>query len=261
MLKTLLATSAVAALAAFGVQAQDAPAAGEQPIPPRVEGEMAPDSPMVEDTEAEGAAPAESVAEDPAAKPPADTMAEDPATEAPADTMAEDPAVTTPADTMAEDPATETPADTMAEDPAAPAPADTMAEDPAVTPPADTMAEDPAATPPADTMAEDPAVPLEDGWSEVDVATISTDSLIGADIRTYDQETVASIQDVLLSPDGQAESVVARFGGFLGFGETTVLVTMEELTVVKDADENLFVLTNLTPEALKDRPVYEEVEG
>ena len=154
---------------------------------------------------------------------------------------------------MAEDPAVETPADTMAEDPAAETPADTMAEDPAVETPADTMAEDPAA--PAG------GVPLEEGWSEVDVATISTDSLIGADILTYDQETVASIQDVLLSPDGQAESVVARFGGFLGFGETTVLVTMDELTVVKDADETLFVLTNLTPEALKDRPVYEEVEG
>ena len=141
-----------------------------------------------------------------------------------------------------------------------------MAEDPAAETPADTMAEDPAVETPADTMAEDPAapaggVPLEEGWSEVDVATISTDSLIGADILTYDQETVASIQDVLLSPDGQAESVVARFGGFLGFGETTVLVTMDELTVVKDADETLFVLTNLTPEALKDRPVYEEVEG
>ncbi len=258
MLKTLLATTAVAALAAVGVQAQDAPAAGgEPPTPPRLESEMAPDSPMVEDSEAEAeadpAAPAESVAEDPAAKPPAGTMAEDPATETPADTIAEDPATETPADTMAEDPAVETPADTMAEDPAAETPADTMAEDPAVETPADTMAEDPAA--PAG------GVPLEEGWSEVDVATISTDSLIGADILTYDQETVASIQDVLLSPDGQAESVVARFGGFLGFGETTVLVTMDELTVVKDADETLFVLTNLTPEALKDRPVYEEVEG
>ena len=258
MLKTLLATTAVAALAAVGVQAQDAPAAGgEPPTPPRLESEMAPDSPMVEDSEAEAeanpAAPAESVAEDPAAKPPAGTMAEDPAAETPADTIAEDPAAETPADTMAEDPAAETPADTMAEDPAAETPADTMAEDPAVETPADTMAEDPAA--PAG------GVPLEEGWSEVDVATISTDSLIGADILTYDQETVASIQDVLLSPDGQAESVVARFGGFLGFGETTVLVTMDELTVVKDADETLFVLTNLTPEALKDRPVYEEVEG
>ena len=37
--------------------------------------------------------------------------------------------------------------------------------------------------------------------------------------------------------------MVARFGGFLGFGETTVLLTMEEITVVKDADENTFVLT------------------
>ena len=63
----------------------------------------------------------------------------------------------------------------------------------------------------------------EEGWTTVDLATISADTLIGTDIRTYDQETVASVEDVLMTPDGQVENVVARFGGFLGFGETTVL--------------------------------------
>ena len=67
--------------------------------------------------------------------------------------------------------------------------------------------------------------PLPEGWTPVDLATVSPDTLIGADIRTYDQDTVAAVEDVLMSPDGKVESVVARFGGFLGFGETTVLLT------------------------------------
>ena len=101
-----------------------------------------------------------------------------------------------------------------------------------------------------------PAPPLEEGWSQVDVATISADMLIGTDIRTYDQETVATVEDVLMTADGKVENVVARFGGFLGFGENTVLLGMEEISVVKDADGNVVVLTNLTPDALKERPEY-----
>ena len=119
---------------------------------------------------------------------------------------------------------------------------------------------DPAMAP--DVLADPLTGPtLEDGWSTVDVATISADTLIGTEIRNYNQETIASVQDLLLSADGQAESVVARFGGFLGFGENTVLLTMDEISVVKDANDNTFVLTNLTPEALTDRPDYVPPEG
>ena len=84
-------------------------------------------------------------------------------------------------------------------------------------------------------MAQAPAAPARHaagGLEPVDLATISPDTLIGADIRTYDQETVASVEDVLMTADGKVENVVARFGGFLGFGETTVLLTPDEIAVV-----------------------------
>ncbi len=128
----------------------------------------------------------------------------------------------------------------------------------------DTGAEPASRTMAPDTMAEDPAAAgpaLDEGWATVDVATISADTLIGRDILTYDRESVAEVDDVLLTPDGQVESVVARFGGFLGFGETTVLLAMDEIDVVKDADENVVVLTDLTPEAIRDRPEYTGPEG
>lgn len=220
MLRTLFATTAVATVLAVGAQAQQAPAEGEL-TPPQLSNEMAPESPMIEDTEAEAAQDGDAMAPD-------------------AD-VAEDPAVA--------------PAESVAEDPAAmPADEGTVAEDPAAMPADGTVAQDPAAP------ASPGGAPLEEGWTEVDVATISTDSLIGNDVRTYDQEKVAAIQDVLLNPQGQVEGIVARFGGFLGFGETTVLLGMDEITVVRDADDQLFVLTDLTPDALKERPVYEMEE-
>ncbi len=118
---------------------------------------------------------------------------------------------------------------------------------------------EPAGAAPGNELATEPT--MQEGWTKVDVATISTDTLIGADIRSYDNQNIASVQDVLLGPDGKVDNVVARFGGFLGFGETTVLLTTNEITVVKDADDKLFVLTSLTPEALKDRPEYKADQG
>ncbi len=100
------------------------------------------------------------------------------------------------------------------------------------------------------------APPLKEGWTTVDVSTVSADTLIGADIQNYDQDTVASIKDVLLTPDGKVKNVVAQFGGFLGFGDSTVLLGMDEINVAKDADGNLVVLTSLTPDDLKGRPEY-----
>ena len=196
MLKTLLATTAIATMMSWSVQAQNAPAAEDQNAsPPMIENHMDGDTAPAD----EGVAPA------------ADESTDSQMAPAEPDT---------------------------ADSQMAPAEPDT----------ADTEIA------PATDMAQQPAAP--EGWSPVDMATISADTLIGTDIRTYDQDTVASVEDVLMTADGQVESVVARFGGFLGFGENTVLLNMDEISVVKDADGNVAVLTNLTPEALKDRPEY-----
>jgi hypothetical protein len=156
---------------------------------------------------------------------------------------------------MAAEPAAPAPADNMAAEPAAPAPADNMAAEPAAPAPADNMAAEPAAPAPADNMAAEPT--LEEGWSAVDVATVSADQLIGAKIRGADNSDIAEVQDVLFSADNKLDHVVARFGGFLGFGETTVLLDPSEVSVAKDPNGTMFVLTSLTSDELKGRPEYE----
>ena len=62
------------------------------------------------------------------------------------------------------------------------------------------MAQAPATAP------MDAAPPLKEGWTTVDVSTVSADDLIGFDIQTYDQETVASIKDVLLDPAARSRT-------------------------------------------------------
>lgn len=90
-----------------------------------------------------------------------------------------------------------------------------------------------------------------------ELASIPRDELIGADITSGpDHQTVAMVEDVLMDADGNLMNIVARFGGFLGFGETTVLLTPDEVTATRDADGKTELTTTLTPDALKDRPEY-----
>jgi hypothetical protein len=233
MMRRILASTALASLLASGAYAQTTT---EEPIieeenAPAAQSEEAPADVMPEAETAEDPAMADdpAMAEDPAA---ADdpALAEDPA-------IAEDPALADdPA--MADDPA-------VAEDPA-------LADDPAV-------AEDPA-------LAEDPAMaadPAMEGWTKVENEALSAETLMGADVQTMDGESIATIDDVLLTPEGQVESLVATFGGFLGFGTNTVELSLEEAEVYTDEGGTMIVRTSLTPEDLEGRPEYEEepVEG
>ncbi|WP_179379417.1 PRC-barrel domain-containing protein [Jannaschia marina] len=60
------------------------------------------------------------------------------------------------------------------------------------------------------------------------------------------RETVGSVVDVMISRDGQVLGVVAEVGGFLGLGETEVLLPMTDVRIIEaDADE-IAVVTLLT---------------
>ena len=155
------------------------------------------------------------------------------------------------------------------EEPAAPIVPE-LAADADTTPPADVTPESAAdadaapaadAAPEADVVeAPAPAGALPEGWTQVDVATLSPDTLIGVDIRSYDGTTIAAVEDVLMSAEGKIDDVVARFGGFLGFGETRVLLAPEEVSAATDADGNVAVLTGVTADELKSRPEYTPAE-
>ncbi|MBP7000361.1 PRC-barrel domain-containing protein [Amaricoccus sp.] len=127
---------------------------------------------------------------------------------------------------------------------------------------AQTQPADPAApaTPPAVAPAPmepaaDPMVP--EGYTAAELSTISTDQLIGANLVNHENETVASIDDVLITDANAVEGVVVTFGGVLGFGANKVLLQPDEIQVLKDANGALIVRTSLTPESIESRPLYE----
>lgn len=239
MLKKFLATSALTAVLATSAFAQtDAPDTEpdvEPPLPGQTEpaepptGEPAPaDEPMAEEPEAGEDMP-------------------DPATEPAAEPAEPD-----------------MPAEPMTDDPAA-APADPAA-DPMADPAADPMA-DPAADPMADPAA-DPAMEADPMAAEEPVTPtgfegMTAEELTGAEIQSTanENEVIATVANVVMGADGTVESIAAEFGGFLGFGSDTVLLTLEEVELMEQGEgegADIVLQTALTPEDLEGRAPYEE---
>ena len=99
---------------------------------------------------------------------------------------------------------------------------------------------------------------LEEGQTRVSLDTVSADMLLGADITTETGETIATVDDVLLDDSGVVEHVVAQFGGFLGFGQQTVLLGADNVDIVTTAEDDAPIIrTNLTPEVLEAMPEYD----
>ncbi len=91
-------------------------------------------------------------------------------------------------------------------------------------------------------------------------ADIDPDGEIGEESRAEWQD-VGEINDVLMTRDGSVKAILVDVGGFLGMGEKTVAIEMEELqflTVEGDAEE--FLVFKGSREALEAAPEFQERE-
>lgn len=125
------------------------------------------------------------------------------------------------------------------------------AVDPAVeSAPADTV----AATDPA-TTADAPAMADSTAGEMVDLTVWSESDLIGKRVYGPNNEDVGEISAVSLNADGKIEGAVVDVGGFLGVGEKPVVLTSDTLTLIKDGEEEKFVV-NATQEQLEAMKPY-----
>jgi sporulation protein YlmC with PRC-barrel domain len=86
--------------------------------------------------------------------------------------------------------------------------------------------------------------------------TILASDLMGARLYNANEETVGSVDDVIVSTDGTVEGVVIGVGGFLGIGQKMVAVEMNQISVQADALGNPRLLLDSTREALEAAPEF-----
>ena len=83
----------------------------------------------------------------------------------------------------------------------------------------------------------------------------------GADMNdpSEDWNDVGEISDVVLAADGSSEAILLDIGGFLGIGERTVAVSMDQLKLVRDgdSDDDYFVVINASQDSLENAPEFD----
>jgi len=77
-----------------------------------------------------------------------------------------------------------------------------------------------------------------------------------------DWDDVGEINDVILGRDGQIKAVVLGVGGFLGMGEKSVAIPMQDVKFVKNGEgpTDYFLVVNANKDVLTNAPAYVSAE-
>ncbi|ARO28888.1 MULTISPECIES: PRC-barrel domain-containing protein [unclassified Rhizobium] len=143
------------------------------------------------------------------------------------------------------------PADPAATNQAAPAdPAAPKPVTPDVTKPAGDAAQAPAAKPSTD-------VAQGTYLTEQAPDQISANTYIGQSVYNANNDSIGSINDLIMKKDGGIVAAIVGVGGFLGIGEKDVAVPIEKITIAQNTqDGSLKLTTTETAESLKAAPEF-----
>ena len=74
-----------------------------------------------------------------------------------------------------------------------------------------------------------------------------------------DWDSIGEIDDLVISETGEVKAVLVDVGGFLGMGEKTVSVSMDQLRMIRDGDseDDYFIVFTADRAALENAPAFE----
>jgi len=110
----------------------------------------------------------------------------------------------------------------------------------------------------ADTMALNS---LErEGYAMVKASDMRASDLIGTRVYGTKDEDVGEVSDIIVNRDKNIREALVDVGGFLGMGEKTVAMPMDDLRIMQAADDNddLRVYVDATQERLENMRAYEQ---
>ncbi len=98
------------------------------------------------------------------------------------------------------------------------------------------------------------STPAANVGTPVTGADLTADNLIGTSVYGPDNQTIGSIGDIALTPEGQVDAVIVDVGGFLGIGAKPVAVAMDNLQFMRDSGGSLTLTTQFTQDQLRNAP-------
>lgn len=119
--------------------------------------------------------------------------------------------------------------------------------------PQDGMQADDDMTTQADARTDVPA-----GYQVLSAEERTADRLLGADVYGREGDNIATVDDLVMGDDGSVTHAVMDVGGFLGLGEHTVALEIDDIDILwNDEDGNVRVQLPMTQEEMESLPEYE----
>jgi hypothetical protein len=90
---------------------------------------------------------------------------------------------------------------------------------------------------------------------------ISANTYIGQSVYNGKNESIGSVNDLIMKKDGGLVAAIIGVGGFLGIGEKNVAVPMDKITVAQNTQDGTVKLTTSeTVESLKAAPEFKTLK-
>ena len=105
-------------------------------------------------------------------------------------------------------------------------------------------------------LAVNPTPAAQPQWYSQQGNEMRASKLIGTAVRNDANESIGSINEVVLGKDGKVAAVVIGVGGFLGMGEREVAVSFDSLHIAQDANNRTVVSLSATKDSLKAAPEW-----
>ena len=96
----------------------------------------------------------------------------------------------------------------------------------------------------------------QEGYQRVSAGLITADDLQGASVYGSNNERVADVDEVLMTPEGKVERLVVNVGGFVGIGSRNIAIDMNEVDIHKDANNDVRVYIPMNEQELRQMPEY-----
>ncbi len=93
--------------------------------------------------------------------------------------------------------------------------------------------------------------------SKQDSTDLLASDLIGQSVVNAQDETIGDVNDLVTDENGKVVAVLIGSGGFLGLGEKDVAIGFDDLKIVRDENNDIKVIANVSQETLASAPDYQ----
>lgn len=89
---------------------------------------------------------------------------------------------------------------------------------------------------------------------------VSSEMLVGKSVYGVNDNSVGTVDDLIVDAAGTISEVIIDFGGFLGMGSSQVSMAFDELTILSnDGNADVRVYVDATKEQIQALPPYKAV--